>query len=231
MDKIRSEFAIPIYQIGPLIPHGLLLSPSPKPANPDSSSYLSWLDSQPESSVLYVSLGSFLSISDSQMEEISIALIESKVKFLWVSREERHLCVDEDAGFVLPWCDQLGVLCHASVGGFLTHCGWNSTLEAVYAGVPMITFPLFWDQKPNSKLVVDDWKIGIRVKEEEEEVVEREMVVKKVRKLMDLGDEESKGMRERIARLKKMCREALEDGGSSQKNLDQFLLQVSKRFN
>ncbi|KAH0462016.1 hypothetical protein IEQ34_009591 [Dendrobium chrysotoxum] len=232
MEKIRSEFSIPIYQIGPLIPHNLL-SPSPKPTNPDFSPYFSWLDSQPNSSVLYVSLGSFLSISDHQMEEIAMGLIQSKVKFLWVLRDKLFCVdkVDEDTGFILPWCDQLRVLCHSSVGGFLTHCGWNSTLEAIYAGVPMITYPLFWDQQPNTKLVVDDWKIGLRLKENDEETVKREMIVKKVNKLMDFDDEASKGMRERVARFKEVCQAALEVGGSSQQNLDEFLQQVSKRFN
>ncbi|XP_020589939.1 UDP-glycosyltransferase 87A2-like isoform X2 [Phalaenopsis equestris] len=222
MTKIRSDFSIPIYPIGPLIPHRLPPSPPPSP-------YLQWLDSQPESSVLYVSLGSFLSISDSQLEEIAMGLMESKVKFLWVLRD-KPLCVDEDTGLVLPWCHQLRVLCHSSVGGFLTHCGWNSTLEAVFAGVPMITYPLFWDQQPNSKLVVEDWGIGVRLKEYHgEEIVRKELVVKKVRKLMDLGDEESKGMRERAARLKEMCGEALGVGGSSQQNLDDFLKQFISR--
>lgn len=169
------------------------------------------------------------------MEEIAMGLIQSKVKFLWVLRDKLFCVdkVDEDTGFVLPWCDQLRVLSHSSVGGFLTHCGWNSTLEAVCAGVPIITFPLFWDQKPNSKLVVDDWKIGLRLKEndDDEETVKREMIVKKVRKLMDFDDEESKGMRERVAGLKEVCQAALEVGGSSQQNLDEFLQQVSKRFN
>ncbi|PKU87882.1 UDP-glycosyltransferase 87A2 [Dendrobium catenatum] len=167
------------------------------------------------------------------MEEIAMGLIQSKVKFLWVLRDKLFCVdkVDEDTGFILPWCDQLRVLCHSSVGGFLTHCGWNSTLEAIFAGVPMITYPLFWDQQPNSKIVVDDWKIGLRLKENDEETVKREMIVKKVKKLMDFDDEESKGMRERVARFKEVCQAALEVGGSSQQNLDEFLQQVSKRFN
>ncbi|KAK1590997.1 hypothetical protein Q3G72_000532 [Acer saccharum] len=130
--------------------------------------YLQWLDSQPAGSVLYVSLGSFLSVSSTQMDEIVAGVRNSGVRFLFVARGE-HLTdlfkdgcgnIDDQMGFVVPWYDQLRVSSHSSVGGFWTHCGFNSTLEALYAGVPMLTFPIIWDQVPNSKQIAEDWKVG-----------------------------------------------------------------------
>ena len=63
-----------------------------------------------------------------------------------------------DKGMVIPWCDQLKVLSHFSIGEFWSHCGWNSTLETVFAGAPILTFPLFLDQVPNSTKIVDERK-------------------------------------------------------------------------
>ncbi|KAK8914043.1 UDP-glycosyltransferase 87A1 [Platanthera zijinensis] len=224
MDEIRSEFSLPIYQVGPLIPHMLL------PAIPSLPDYFSWLDSRPKSSVLYVSLGSFLPISASQMDEIVAGLAGSGIPFLLVSRDSK-LCrpdgVEGSAGLVVPWCDQLRVLRHPSVGGFLTHCGWNSTLEALYAGVPMIAFPLFWDQEPNSKLVVEEWGIGRRLKDKDENLTS-ELTASKVKRFMDLDDEESKCMRDRSEKMKEICWEALNAGGSSQ-NLQGFLDQITNK--
>ena len=100
------------------------------------------------------------------MDEIAAGLRNSGVRFLWVACGEASRLKEScgDLGLVVPWCDQLKVLCHSSVGGFWTQCGWNSTLEAIFAGVPMLTFPLFMDQVPISRRIVEDWKIGWRVK-------------------------------------------------------------------
>ncbi|VVA16494.1 PREDICTED: UDP-glycosyltransferase [Prunus dulcis] len=130
---------------------------------------LPWLDSQPCSSVLYISMGSFLSVSSAQMDEITAGLRESGVWFIWVARGEtgrlKEVC--GDMGLVVPWCDQVRVLCHSSVGGFLTHCGWNSVREGVFAGVAFLAFPLLMDQGMVCNLIVEDWKVGLRVKKAE----------------------------------------------------------------
>ncbi|KAI3956761.1 hypothetical protein MKX01_030105 [Papaver californicum] len=158
---------VPVYPVGPSIP--LPTTVGDDHDNMDSSEYyyLKWLDAQPKSSVLYVSFVSFLSAFCGQMEEILAGLRESGVRYLLVSRGGRDRInnneMDNSQSLVVPWCDQLRVLCHSSVGGFWTHCGWNSTLEGVYAGVPMLTYPVGFDQITNRTLIVDCCRIGMKV--------------------------------------------------------------------
>ncbi|KAJ8635499.1 hypothetical protein MRB53_009766 [Persea americana] len=228
-DSLRTKIRIPIYHVGPTIPY-MTLQDMPQRAmehpNPD---YFDWLDSQPKSSVLYVSLGSFLSVSGPQMDEIANGLQASGVRFLWVARgDATRLQEGSNMGLVVPWCDQLRVLCHSAVGGFLTHCGWNSTMESVYAGVPMLTFPLLWDQITNAKLIVEDWKVGLRLKQGfgEKNVVQRQEIAQTVKRFMDLVGDESKELRRRAREMKEICERAVEKGGSSETNLRAFVKEI-----
>ncbi|XP_072954549.1 UDP-glycosyltransferase 87A2-like [Typha angustifolia] len=230
IDALRAELPCPVYTIGPSIPYMMLKEENPVrsiPSNAHHLDYFSWLDSQPNSSVLYVSLGSFLSVSPSQLDEIAMGLCASETRFLWVARGEssRMRQMVGDMGLIVPWCDQLRTLCHPSVGGFLTHCGWNSTLEAVFAGVPMLTFPIFWDQPPDSRLIVDEWKVGISLKEKtgEDNIVRREEIAEVVRRLMDLDGTESKELRRRAMELREASLRTMEEGGSSYANLTSFV--------
>ena len=131
-----------------------------------------------------------------------------------------------DTGLVVPWCDQLRVLCHPSIGGFWSHCGWNSTLEAVYAGIPMFTFPLFLDQVPNSRQIVEDWKIGWRVNRAQvgsEILVTKEDILELVQRFMELENCERKKTWKRARELKNMCHQAITEGGSPHSHLDAFV--------
>lgn len=233
MDTVKDAFQFPVYPIGPAIPYleleGNLSGTNYSHMAPD---YLQWLDSQPKDSVLYISLGSFLSVSSTQMDEIIAGLQDSGVRYLWVARGEasrlKDICSD-GMGLVLPWCDQLKVLCHSSIGGFWTHCGWNSTLEAVFAGVPMLTFPLFLDQEPNSKQILEGWRIGWKVKRgvKEEKFLTREEIAELVQKFMDLESNEGKEMRRRARELGNVCQQGIAEGGSSTTNLDAFIRDIS----
>ncbi|KAJ0083792.1 hypothetical protein Patl1_31009 [Pistacia atlantica] len=184
-NNLISAFPFPVYHIGPAIPY-LELKNDASGSNYNSANepdYIRWLDSKAADSVLYISLGSFLSVSSAQMDEILAGLQNSSVCFMWVTRGEasqlKEICGDK--GLVLPWCDQLKVLCHSSVGGFWTHCGWNSTLEAVFAGVPMLTFPLCFDQDPNNL----------------------------VQRFMDLSSNEGKEMRRNARQVRDTCHGAI----------------------
>ena len=156
-DVLKAKFPFPIYPIGPNISPFQLENSSIDSYNivPE---YLQWLDSQPKTSVLYISFGSFLSVSSAQIDEIVAGIRNSGTRQMWVARENASKIKDGcgNIGFVVPWCDQLRVLCHPSIGGFWTHCGWNSTLEAIFTGVPMLTCPIIGDQIFNRKQIVED---------------------------------------------------------------------------
>ncbi|PIA37537.1 hypothetical protein AQUCO_03000247v1 [Aquilegia coerulea] len=196
----KSQF----YCVGPSIPHNTL--DSKNDANLD---YFKWLNSQLAKSVLYVSLGSFLSVPGEQINEIVEGIRESGVRYFWVARGDTMRIQEAcgKMGLVVPWCDQLKVLCHSSVGVFLTHCGWNSTLEGVYAGVPVLTFPIGFDQTTDGEIIVDDWKIGMKC-------------------FMSLDEDESKKMRRNASELKETCKQALSKGGSSEANLKAFVRNI-----
>ncbi|KAK1588581.1 hypothetical protein Q3G72_024746 [Acer saccharum] len=242
IDSLQAEFPFPVYAIGPTIPYFQVLNQSASEASTTTglintpNYYLQWLDSQPAGSVLYVSLGSFLSVSSTQMDEIVAGVRNSGVRFLFVARGE-HLTdlfkdgcgnIDDQMGIVVPWCDQLRVLSHSSVGGFWTHCGFNSTLEALYAGVPMLTFPIIWDQVPNSKQIAEDWKVGWRVKREtgSDYLVSKEEISELVMRFMDSDSDDKKELKKRAREIQEFCQVAISEGGSSDTNLDVFVKDI-----
>ncbi|XP_024926592.2 UDP-glycosyltransferase 87A2-like [Ziziphus jujuba] len=228
IDALRAKISIPVYPVGPSIPYFLPENENTSLAGHDrpKPKYLQWLDSQPERSVLYISMGSFLSASNAQLDEIVGGVHNSGVRYFWVARGDTSRFEDGfggDIGLVVPWCDQLKVLCHPSVGGFWTHCGWNSTLEAIFAEVPMLTCPIFFDQIPNRKRIVEDWKIGYDVKKENDGLVTRDEISELVQRVMDLECKEGKKMRKRAKELQEACHGAIAKGGSSDENLDAFI--------
>nr|UXB92750.1 glycosyltransferase [Helleborus thibetanus] len=224
-NNIKATFQFPVFSLGPLISHPTL--DSIPTANMD---YFKWLNLQPKQSVLYVSLGSFMSVSMKQMVEMVQGVRESGVKYLWVTRDTWVIKeASSEMGLVVPWCDQLKVLCHSSVGGFLTHCGWNSTLESLFAGVPMITFPISFDQVPNRKLIVDDWKVGMKIKElATEKLITGKEISATVRKFMGLVRDENNEMRRNVCELREICKQASSKGGSSEAQLDVFKMEEEK---
>ncbi|OIV89028.1 hypothetical protein TanjilG_24098 [Lupinus angustifolius] len=228
IDILRTKYPFSLYTVGPAIPFFEI-------NNNDEPDYLQWLDSQRTGSVLYVSLGSYLSVSHEQMEEIVAGVCDSGVKFLWVAREGNKSWLNHDClvnGFVVPWCDQLRVLCHSSIGGFLSHCGWNSVLEATFAGVPILTFPIFFDQAPNSKQIVEDWKVGLHGKAMVgPKNVTREEISGLVHRFMNSQSNEGKELRKRANEVKEACRRAIVEGGSSIHNLNAFVLDVLQKVN
>ncbi|CAL1406202.1 unnamed protein product [Linum trigynum] len=225
VDALKQSLAYPIYTIGPaVVPHSDSIT-----ENDTQPDYFRWLDRQPARSVLYVSMGSYLSFSATQVEEIAAGLCQSGVRFLWVARGEAtrlQKAWGGDTGLMVPWCEQLKVLHHPSVGGFWTHCGWNSVQECLLsAGVPMLTWPLAIDQLPNSKVIVEDWRIGWKVKEEA--WMGRERVAGIVKKFMDSENAEVKEMCTRVKELQRKARDAGSDGGSMATGMGCFLRDIS----
>ncbi|KAK9069086.1 hypothetical protein SSX86_013202 [Deinandra increscens subsp. villosa] len=227
IDALKSDLSVPVYAVGPAIPYFNLKDVENDQNTPD---YVKWLDRQPEGSVLYISQGSFLSVSDAQLDEIVAGVQDSGVRYMWVERGEasRFESENDEKGLVIRWCDQLRVLCHGSVGAFWSHCGWNSTKEGIFSGKPMIALPIFWDQVPNSKMIEEDWKIGQRVRFDEGVLVTRDEISKLVTSSMDPKSEKGNEMRNRAKEVEEICRKATRDGGSAQIDIDSFIRDISK---
>ncbi|KAF2602862.1 hypothetical protein F2Q70_00024955 [Brassica cretica] len=213
----------------------------------DQEECFKWLDSKEEGSVLFVCLGSICNLPLSQLKELGLGLEKSQRPFIWVIRGwEKYNELAEwflESGFeetvkergllIKGWAPQVFILSHPSVGGFLTHCGWNSTLEGITSGVPLLTWPLFGDQFCNQKLVVQVLKVGVGAGIEEtmkwgEEdrigvLVDNEGVKKAVEELMGDGDD-AKERRRVVKELGKLAQRAVDEGGSSHSNIT-FLLQ------
>lgn len=239
-EALKAVNQLNLIAIGPLIP----------PAS-DSSfrvdlfqksrNYIEWLNSKEEGSVVYVSFGSMLELPKKQMEEIARGLLTSSRPFLWVVRQkegggeekedqEKLSCMEEleQQGMIVPWCSQLEVLSHPSLGCFVTHCGWNSTLESLIYGVPVVAFPQWTDQGTNAKLIEEVWRTGVRVMGncKEEGLVDGEEVRRCIEMVMGRSDERGEEMRRNAKKWKDLGREAMKEGGSSEKNLKSFVDQV-----
>lgn len=198
-----------------------------------------WLNSKPPGSVLYISFGSYAQVNLQEIREIAHGLLLSRVNFIWVLRTYTGDSNDtnnvfpvgflddvKDRGLIVPWCNQKVVLSSRAVGGFVTHCGWNSILESMWSGVPMICYPFFVDQPTNGKLVVEDWKIGINLCDGGQ--VTRDEVVRKIDILM--RGRTSIELREEIKKVSKTLRNALDTDGSSHRNFDQFVHDLKARL-
>ncbi|XP_030547420.1 7-deoxyloganetin glucosyltransferase-like [Rhodamnia argentea] len=224
-----------VYAIGPL---SLLLNKLVKEESPlksidcnmwrENSECLRWLDSKEPNSVLYVNFGSIAILTREELIEFAMGLANSKHPLLWIIRPDLLSgdsavlpleFIEETKGrsMLVGWCPQEAVLNHFSVGGFLTHCGWNSIIESVSAGVPMICWPSFGDQRTNCTYACSKWDIGLELSG----AVKREEVESLVRQLMD-GDK-GKQTKKRIAEWKKLAEEATEPNGSSSINFDKLL--------
>lgn len=195
---------------------------------PRTNACISWLSERSMSSVVYVAFGSLAELDAEQMEELAWGLSASSYHFIWVVRESESKklpkdFVDEtfDKGLIISWCPQLEVLAHKSIGCFITHCGWNSTLEALSLGVPMIAMPQWTDQSTNAKFVMDIWKTGIKAQPDENGVVKRDVIGQCINLVMEgqIGQEIRKNAKE----WKDFARQAFEDGGSSDGNIKDFV--------
>ncbi|KAF7847060.1 hypothetical protein BT93_L3399 [Corymbia citriodora subsp. variegata] len=191
------------------------------------TSAMQWLNEQVTlASVLYVSFGTQADVADTQLDEIAFALKESGVPFIWVVRSTTW-CVPKDVEegmksgkglIVREWVDQRQILGHKSIGGFLSHCGWNSVLESISVGVPILAWPMIAEQPLNAKLVVTGLGAGIGV------CVPREEVCDGVRELM-VG-ERGRRARERAQALGRQARRAVKEGGSSHETLNKLIDQL-----
>ncbi|CAI8616616.1 unnamed protein product [Vicia faba] len=187
----------------------------------ESDGCISWLNSKARKSVLYVSLGSIASWEEKELTEMACGLANSGQSFVWVILPETVNNVSEwleslsedvklgvtERGWIVKWAPQSEVLAHEAVGGFWSHYGWNSTLESLWEGIPIICQPHFGDQRVNVRLLSHVWKVGL----EWCNVMERDEIEKVVRTLM--VNQEGEELRERATELKHEIR--LATNGSS----------------
>lgn len=224
----------PVYPIGPIIRTDL-------EGDLNGLNYLKWLDEQPSKSVLFVSFGSGGNLSHEQVIELALGLESSGQRFLWVVKTphdkanasyfsindfddplvylpQGFLCRTKGLGLVVPsWAPQIQILSHGSTGGFVTHCGWNSVLESIVHGVPLIAWPLYAEQKLNSVLLAEDLKVALRVKPHEKGLIQRDQIAQYAQCLIQ--GEQGKLLRDNMRALNHEANIALNEDGSSKESL------------
>ncbi|ERN19730.1 anthocyanidin 3-O-glucosyltransferase 2 [Amborella trichopoda] len=232
----------PVYPVGPL----LNLDEYQTSAG-EHHKCLQWLDKQPQDSVVFLCFGSLGTLSNRQTKQVALGLEQSGHRFLWSLRgptsmdqlfdtkdaELRDLLPEgflertHDLGMVWPkWAPQAAVLAHPAVGAFVSHCGWNSTLESVWFGVPMVAWPLYAEQRLNALELVREVGVALELKMEEDGWVKAEELERVARRLME-GDE-GKIVRKRVKELKEASTKVLEEGGSSYASLASAIHRILK---
>jgi len=232
-----------VWALGPFNP----LAVEKKDSDGIRHSCLEWLDKQEANSVIYVSFGTTTTLTEEQIQEIASGLEQSKQKFIWVLRDadkgdifdcsaaKRHELPTgfeervEGMGLVVrDWAPQLEILNHSSTGGFMSHCGWNSCLEALTMGVPIAAWPFHSDQPRNTILMTQVLKVGLVVKDwaQRNVVVSASVVENAVRRLMETkeGDE----MRDRAMRFKNVIHSSMGEGGVTSTEIDFFIAHITK---
>eukprot|EP00268_Persea_americana_P036581 TRINITY_DN3610_c0_g1_i2.p1 TRINITY_DN3610_c0_g1~~TRINITY_DN3610_c0_g1_i2.p1 ORF type:complete len:512 (-),score=63.93 TRINITY_DN3610_c0_g1_i2:283-1818(-) len=219
----------PVYPVGPL------LALDKKSQDPETSQLMEWLDQHSHSSVVFLCFGSMGFFSVPQLKEMALGLERSGHRFLWSLRCRSS--TDTDIKEVLPdgfldrtkgrglvlqsWAPQVDILEHAAVGGFVSHCGWNSSLESIWFGVPMLGWPLYAEQKLNAFQLVRDYGLAVELSLDyaKDGWVSAEELEKGVRCLM--GEyEEGQKVRKRAKEMAKASKKAVARGGSSFSTLE-----------
>ncbi|CAB4294229.1 unnamed protein product [Prunus armeniaca] len=263
LDILRNYVRLPVWSIGPLIPREALKNSSTldvsvsrqragKKLSFPAEKCLEWLDSHGSDSVIYISFGSQNTISETQMKELAIGLEESGRAFIWVIRPpvgfdlkgefraewlpqgfEERMRKSKQGLLVHNWAPQLEILSHKSTRVFVSHCGWNSVMESLSQGVPIVGWPLAAEQAYNSKMLEEEMGVSVELTRG----VQSKIVGEEVKGVIDLVmDESGKGgeMRKNAAVIKEKIRASIKDDdeekGSSVKAMDDFVAALlSKR--
>lgn len=234
LDAMRELKLPPIYTVGPLtLLNDQRLSLREWEEDEDC---VEWLNGRVSRSVMYVNFGSGVVLSKDQLVEFAWGLANSEHEFLWVIRPnlvhgygyhdsaaalpQEFMDEIKERGRVSSWCAQEKVLKHSSIRVFLTHCGWNSIMESISNGVPMLCWPCFADQQMNCKYVCHEWGVGMEIEND----VKREKVERLIREVMD-GDI-GKEMKKKVVEFKELAERAVKPGGSSFENFNKVVMDV-----
>lgn len=241
-------FLMVVYPVGPI------LDLERKSEVHQSSDIMKWLDEQPPSSVVFLCFGSGGNFNEDQVKEIASALEQSGHRFLWSLRQppdpfkgpmasqtdyddgseilpEGFLDRTHGIGKIIGWAPQVAILGHPAIGGFVSHCGWNSILESIWFGVPIATWPLYAEQQLNAFKLVMELGIAVEIKMDyrievigsgEVEILRAETIEKGIRCMMDKGSD----ARKRVKEMNEKSRRALMDGGSSHSTIRDFINDV-----
>ncbi|XLR30668.1 hypothetical protein HN51_050553 [Arachis hypogaea] len=231
IDALSDVKTTPIYAVGPLI--DIKGHPNPKLDQMQHDKILKWLDEQPDSSVVFLCFGSMGSFGPSQTREIATALQHSGIRFLWAMRlppnsdntdrtlPEGFLEWMEGRGMICGWAPQVEVLAHKAIGGFVSHCGWNSILESLWFGVPTLTWPIYAEQQLNAFRMVKEFGLAVELRLDYRtgSVVMADEIENGLKKLMDRDNVVHKKVQE----MKNMARKAVLKGGSSFTSLGELI--------
>ncbi|RWR87778.1 UDP-glycosyltransferase 85K11 [Cinnamomum micranthum f. kanehirae] len=236
LHAIRSIIPPCIYAIGPLslqcrlLPDNVLKSARLSMWK-EETECLKWLDGHEAASVIYVNFGSTTVLTENQLMEFALGIAHSKYPFLWVIRPnlvmgghtnlpQELMDEIEGRGMLVGWCPQEKVLAHPSIAVFLTHCGWNSTLESISFGVPMSCWPFLAEQQTNCRYSCHEWGVGMEInnnaKGEEIEALLKEM----------MGEEKGKEIRKNALKFKESAEDSVKAGGSSHTNLELLIQEL-----
>ncbi|KAJ6791756.1 7-deoxyloganetin glucosyltransferase-like [Iris pallida] len=232
LDAMSAVLPAPIYPVGPLTMfRSQALDTGGSSLWEKDSTCLEWLGGKAAGSVLYVNFGSLTVMTNEKLAEFAWGLADSGYDFLWVIRNDvamgrpavlprEFYAGTSGRGMLAGWCPQEEVLAHPSVGGFLTHCGWNSVVESIGAGVPMLCWPLAAEQHANCLYACAEWRIGMEVERD----AKREGVAALVRELM--GGARGKEMRARALQWKERATRTTRRGGKSFEMLERLIKEV-----
>ncbi|KAF2293807.1 hypothetical protein GH714_004956 [Hevea brasiliensis] len=227
--------AIEYFKMPPVYPIGPILDVA-SDGRSTHQEIMQWLDDHPPSSVVFLCFGSMGSFGEDQVKEIAYALEHSGHRFLWSLRQTPSVGLlpspsdYEDPQQVLPegfldrmggigkvigWAPQVAVLAHPAIGGFVSHCGWNSILESIWFGVPIATWPMYAEQQFNAFQMVTELGLAVEIKMDYRNdsgiIVNSDEIERGIRCLMEHDSEKRKKVKEMSERSKM----ALIDGGSS----------------
>ncbi|GAU47882.1 hypothetical protein TSUD_404540 [Trifolium subterraneum] len=238
LDTLRAKNP-DIYSIGPLNIFGMNFPEKDRGFKESGSSLwkndpkcIEWLNKWKPDSILYVNYGSVTVMTNHHLNEFAWGIANSKLPFLWIMRPDvvmgeetsnlpqEFLDEVEDRGYITSWCSQDQVLAHPSVGVFLTHCGWNSTTEAISSGVSTICWPFFAEQQTNSRYLCNTWKMGMEINHD----VKREEITELVMEMMK--GEKGKEMKIKSLEWKKKAKNATDLKGSSYNNFHKLITEV-----
>ncbi|KAJ7964157.1 Glycosyltransferase [Quillaja saponaria] len=224
-----------VYAVGPLIDFKGPPHPNLDQAHQDN--IMKWLDDQSPSSVVFLCFGSLGSFGPSQVREIALGIQGSGCRFLWAMRmspsketpqnmlPEGFLEWMKDKGMICEWAPQVEVLDHKAIGGFVSHCGWNSILESLWFGVPIVTWPMYAEQHLNAFMMVKELGLAVELRLDYRmgvDLVMADEIEKAVKHLMDFDCE----VRKKVKETGEMARKAVLRGGSSFNAIGQLIEDV-----